>query len=82
MSTETTPKIMVASTQYAGEGKVELVLETEDRVKVKFELGSLAMATLMLTLAPAAKLALHDLEKDDPAPQAPVAPDSPEGLEG
>lgn len=83
MSTETTtPEVMIASAQYNGGGKVTLILETKDRVRASFELGSLAMATLMLTVGPAAKLALADLEKEHPGSGAPVAPDSPEGLEG
>lgn len=83
MSTETTtPEVMVASVQHRGGTTVTLTLETKDRVKADFELGSLAMATLMLTLAPAAKLALAELEKEHPGPGAPAAPDSPEGLEG
>ncbi len=45
-------------------------------------MSTLAMATLLLTLGPAGKLALADLEKIHPRPESPTSPDSPEGLEG
>lgn len=84
MSAETdTAEIQVASVKYERtDGQLTLLLETKDRVKVEFILGPVAVAMLMLTLSPTAKLALHDLEKDKPRPEAPAAPDSPEGLEG
>lgn len=78
-----TAEIQVASVKYErDDGKLTLVLETGERVKAEFLLGPLAVAMLMLTLQPAAKLALHDLEKEHPRKGQPAAPDSPEGLEG
>lgn len=86
MGTEVgTPVVLkIASVHYEREdGKLTLRTESSDGVKASFLLDTLATAMLLLTVNPAAKLALADLDRLNPqAAMRPSTPDSPEGLEG
>ena len=82
MSTQTdTPRIVVASFEVRGD-KILLRADTEEHVELKFEVDALALAIMSITMAPALQWAKAQMERENPKPQPPAAPDSPEGLEG
>lgn len=83
MSTETdTPRIIVASFEHR-DGKTYLRADTQDRVQLVFEVDVMALAIMSLTMGPAMVAEKAILKEKHPEQfQTPVAPDSPEGLEG
>ena len=83
MSTESqAPEIVVARAEFISGSQINLILEDRDRTLVTFSMHPMASALLSLTLQPAMKMALAELEREHGAPKRPTAPDSPEGLEG
>jgi hypothetical protein len=83
VSTETdTPRIVVGSFMVKEDG-VYLRAKTADAVEIVFKVDPIALAIMSLTMDTALRYSL-DKMKDEGlgSPLPPVAPDSPEGLEG